>query len=71
MTKAEVARLLHAYMAFRAAREGVDHTLPVSFYRKQLDAGICVFFGVIVGPDGLILDKQQPEMFAEWAATKH
>ena len=37
----------------------------MEFYQSHLDAGIQTFFGVVVGPEGLEGDVQQPQLFAE------
>lgn len=60
------AQRLHAYMTFRAEREGQVHDLTTDYYQAALDKGIKGFFGVAVGPDGLEYDTQQPQLFTEW-----
>jgi hypothetical protein len=60
------AEALHAYMTFRAAKEGVGHKLSVSFYRRQLDRGVTDLFGVLVLDGKLLGDGQQPALFDEW-----
>jgi hypothetical protein len=71
-----MARELHDYMQFRAAREGVGHTLTVDFYRDVLhgpegDAhgpGRVSIFGVTFDIDAgeLLADEQNPEAFSIW-----
>jgi hypothetical protein len=71
-----MARELYAYMTFRAAREGVGHTLTEEFYRKALHgpngdthgAGAVSLFGVTFDEKARLLldDVQNPEAFAIW-----
>jgi hypothetical protein len=59
---------LYAYMKQRAAFEGVEWKLTVTFLQKQFDLGIRTFFGVDVDDQGnLLRDIQQPEFFAKRA----
>lgn len=62
------AEQLHAYMTFRAAREGVGHTLPVNFYTKAIRKGCVSFFGIQVRSGKLLEDQQRPDLFAEWTS---
>jgi hypothetical protein len=64
------AEQLFTYMTFRALQEGQEHTLTVEFYEEQLRNGVRSFFGVVVGPTGLVRDVQQPELFADWTDTQ-
>jgi hypothetical protein len=66
-----MARELHAYMTFRAKREGVGHQLDGEFYRSVLHAGTQVVFGVTFDVDkGVILsDAQNPEALEVWLDT--
>jgi hypothetical protein len=73
-----MARELHDYMAFRAAREGVGHELTVGFYHSAIygpdgDAhpSDVSLFGVSFDIDkGVILaDAQNPEALEVWLDT--
>jgi hypothetical protein len=66
-----MARELHDYMNFRAAREGVGHTLTEEHYHQVLDAGAAGAFGITWDIDqGVILaDTQNPEALEVWLDT--
>jgi hypothetical protein len=66
-----MARELHAYMTFRAKREGVGHTLTEDHYRQVPHAGATGAFGVTFDIDkGVILaDSQNPEALKVWLDT--
>lgn len=66
MTITEQAQALTDYMNFRAACEGLKHTLTPAFYAAYIEKGCNEFFGVHVGPDGLVWDEQQPALFAQY-----
>jgi hypothetical protein len=61
----DVAYELHRYIKWRAGREGVGYGLSPEFFRAAIDAGTANFFGVECD-DGLIEDRQKPELFREW-----
>jgi hypothetical protein len=63
-----IARELHGYMQFRAAREGVEHTLSEEFYRQAVHAGTVSIFGVTFDEKAgeLTADAQNPEALEEW-----
>jgi hypothetical protein len=71
-----MAQELHDYMQFRAAREGVGHTLTVDFYRNALSGpdgdahgpGRVSLFGVTFDIDAgeLLADEQNPAAFDIW-----
>ena len=62
----DVAYELHRYIKWRAGREGVGYELSPKFFRAAIDAGTANFFGVEICDDGLIEDRQKPELFREW-----
>jgi hypothetical protein len=66
----EQARLLHSYMAFRAARDQQPHDLSVAYYRTYIAQGINRIFGVTVGANGPVSDSQHPRWFEEWKALQ-
>jgi hypothetical protein len=66
----EQARLLHSYMAFRAARDQQPHDLSVAYYRTYITQGINRIFGVTIGANGPVSDSQHPRWFAEWKALQ-
>jgi hypothetical protein len=67
MTDLDLAAQIFDYMEFRARQEGQVHELPVAYYQQLLDNGFRSFFGIEVGPGGLLkADTQQPELFEEW-----
>jgi hypothetical protein len=70
-TNAEKAAELYYYMVFRARHEGHEHELTEDYYKEHLDAGVETFFGVQVGPEGLIQDAQQPQLFAAWNKARN
>jgi hypothetical protein len=58
---------LDAYMQFRAESECQKYDLGWEFFAKALDTGVRVFFGVVVGDDGLLEeDTQRPDIFMQW-----
>ena len=63
-----LAEQVHAYMNFRAAREGVGHGLNLEFYEDALKKGSTGFFGVVVRDGAIVEDRQQPKLFKEWLA---
>ena len=71
MTKTQIANDLHHYMKFRASQEGVGYTLSPGFFRKMLNQGCGIFFGVTVSEDGLVEDEQNPGAFAAYCARVH
>jgi hypothetical protein len=73
-TKAAEAttRDLDDYMKFRAEREDQDYDLYPQFFGQLLETGVRIFFGVMVGDDGRLLeDTQQPELFKQWQDQKN
>jgi hypothetical protein len=64
----KTAHLLDDYMKFRAAKEQAVYEFDSQFFRKALDKGVCVFFGITADPDTvtLIEDTQNPAAFEEW-----
>ena len=52
-----LAKEVHAYMSFRAAREGVGHGLNVQFYEDALKKGSTGFFGVVVRNGAIVEDR--------------
>ena len=66
----QLAAKIHSYMTFRAAREGVGHTLTVPFYAAALKKGCTGFFGVVVSKGDIAEDTQQPDLFDEWQNPK-
>jgi hypothetical protein len=66
-----MARELHYYMQFRAAREGVEHKLTEDYYRQALHGGIQSAFGVTFDIDEgvLLADVQNPEALEVWLDT--
>jgi hypothetical protein len=66
MTAPEQARAIKDYMDFRARREEMDHDLTLDWYQQVIAQGIVKFFGVMLGPDGVIFDEQAPARFREW-----
>jgi hypothetical protein len=66
----KAAQELHAYMEFRAQREGQPHELTLAFYQDAINKGIMTFFGVTIGPDGLEWDTKQPQFFKEWRKAR-
>ena len=70
MTITDQARVIRDYMAFRAGREKVPHDLTFNDYRREIERGALCFFGVTVGPHGLVSDEQAPHLFREWMNTR-
>jgi hypothetical protein len=65
--KKTAAKNLHAYMAFRAALEGKQHSLTLPFYRDAIAQGCKQFFGVTYDAKGsLVADEQNPVAFEAW-----
>ena len=64
-----LAKEVHDYMSFRAAREGFGHGLNVEFYEDALKKGSTGFFGVVVRNGAIVEDRQQPKLFKERLAT--
>ena len=65
----DMADRIHAYMQFRAAREGVEHDLPVTFYQEAIDNGCVGVFGVETEAGVLLADEQRPDLFLEWLCS--
>jgi hypothetical protein len=66
MTAPEQPQAIKDYMDFRARREKMDHDLTLDWYQQVIEQGIVKFFGVTLGPDGVIFDEQAPALFREW-----
>ena len=62
----DTALQLHDYIAFRAAHEGVGYDLGPGWFLAALTKGCTGFFGIEVGPHGIIKDEQNPDAFAAW-----
>ncbi len=64
----KAAKRLHAYMAFRAQREGTEHKLTREWYERQIAQRIFDFFGVEMCAEHgeLLYDSQNPAAFAAW-----
>jgi hypothetical protein len=65
----KLAEELHAYMRFRATREGAGYGLSPEFFRGALKKGVGSFFGVEVGEGDLLRDRQNTQCFAEWKSV--
>jgi hypothetical protein len=66
----KTAKLLDAYMRFRAKEEGVSYELSPDCYRKESLVGGSDFFGIVVENGKLVCDNEQPRMFEQWEAKK-
>lgn len=67
----DVASKLHKYMAYRAEREGTEHTLTPDFYREHINNGVRKVFGVHLDNNNLIKDEQNPNTFRKWTSTQN
>ena len=48
------------------AHEGVGYDLGPGWFLAALTKGCTGFFGIEVGPHGIIKDEQNPDAFAAW-----
>ena len=62
----ELAHLLHDYLRFRAAHEGLPYDLDPAFFEQYLEQGCRNFFGIVVTTHGLVADTQQPGIYADY-----
>ena len=62
----ETAKLLDAYIQFRAKHEGVGYELDPEFFEKRIRWGISKFFGVSFIDGKSVSDEEFPMLFEQW-----
>lgn len=62
----DLADQLHAYMSFRAGKEGVPYECSPPWFRIHLRDGVRDFFGIETDDRRILRDRQQPVLLDEW-----
>ncbi len=66
MSDANMAKELHKYIKFKAAKQGVAYELDSQFFASAMAAGIKCFFGAVIEGDRIVEDAADPDLLREW-----